>query len=55
MAAQVLATAVHHLPPLLLYTGKKELAEDKGFDRWLERFEEQLALAGWSAEQKLIN
>ena len=53
MAAQALATAVHHLPPLLLYTGEKEQAEDEGFDRWLERFEERSALAGWTAEQKL--
>ena len=40
MVAQALATAVHHLPPLPLYTGEKEQAEDEGFDRWLERFEE---------------
>ena len=53
MAAQALATAVHHLPPLPLYTGEKEQAEDEGFDRWLERFEERSALAGWTAEQKL--
>ena len=53
MAAQALATAVHHLPPLPLYTGEKEQAEDEGFDRWLERFEERSALAGWTLEQKL--
>ena len=50
MAAQAFATAVHHLPPLPLYTGEKEQAEDEGFERWLERFE---ALAGWIPEQKL--
>ena len=53
MAAQALATAVHHLLPLPLYTGEKEQAEDEGFDRWLERFEERSALAGWTSEQKL--
>lgn len=55
MAAQALATAVHHLLPLPLrvYTGEKEQAEDEGFDCWLERFEERSALAGWTSEQKL--
>ena len=53
MAAQVLATAVHYLPPLPLYTGEKEQTENEGFDRWLEHFEEPSALAGWTAEQKL--
>ena len=53
MAAQALATAVQHLPPLPSYTGEKEQADDDGFDRWLERFEERSALASWSAEQKL--
>ena len=40
MAAQALATAVHHLP---LYTGEKEQAQDEGFDRWLERGQHLLA------------
>ena len=30
MVAQALATAVRHLPPLPLYTGEKEQAEDEG-------------------------
>ena len=47
MAVQALGTAVHHLPPLPLYTGEKEQAEDEGFDRWLERFEERSALVVW--------
>ena len=48
MAAQALATAVHHLPPLALYTGEKEQAEDEGFDHWLERFEKQYAASAAS-------
>ena len=47
MAAQALATEVHHLP-----TGEEQ-AEDEGFDHWLEHFKERSALAGWTSEQKL--
>ena len=43
MAAQALATAVHHLPSLPLYTGEKEQAQYEGFDRWLERGQHLLA------------
>ena len=53
MAAQTRAAAVQNLPALCSYTGEGRDALDDNFERWIERFCERAAVAGWNCEQKL--
>ena len=52
MAAQTRAAAVQNLPALCSYTGEGRDALDDNFERWIERFCERAAVAGWNCEQK---
>ena len=53
MAAQTRAAAIQNLPALCSYTGEGRDALDDNFERWIERFCERAAVAGWNCEQKL--
>ncbi len=50
MQAQTKAMAVQSFPPLPMFTGKDIDSDEKRFDKWLERFEERVSLAGWTNE-----
>ena len=48
MAAQTKAMAAQSLPPLVHFSGEGSLVGEESFERWLEHFEERVAVAGWS-------
>ena len=53
MAAQARASVVQNLPAILCFTGEEKDVMEDGFERWIERFEERVQVAGWRSEQKL--
>ena len=54
LSVQAKAVAVQSLPPLAKFSGDKESgAEEDGFDKWFELFEERAKIAGWSQEYRL--
>ena len=53
MAAQARASVVQNLPAILCFTGEEKDVMEDGFERWIERFEERVQVAGWGSEQKL--
>ena len=50
VAAQTRAMSAQSLPPIPAYSGEGEQSLEDGFERWIEQFEEQARLAGWSED-----
>ena len=55
MSAQAQAASYQHLPPLEKFSGEGVQADDEGFDKWIEHFQERAELAGWDEKQKLYH
>ena len=53
LSAQAQAVAVQGLPSLAKFSGENLDAEEDGFEKWLEAFEERAHLAGWSQAHQL--
>ena len=53
MSAQAQAASYQHLPPLEKFSGEVVQADDEGFDKWIEHFQERAELAGWDEKLQL--
>ena len=53
LVTQTNALAVQSAPSLAYFSGEDIETEEKGFEKWVERFEERALLLAWSDKQKL--